>query len=89
MLVIQLSGIIALITSIIGLLPQIIKAIRTRSTADLSMLMLLNYLVCSIAWMIYGVGTHTHFVFWSNILGAMSCFVLVLLKQYYDPKNYD
>ncbi|WP_264337847.1 PQ-loop domain-containing transporter [Wolbachia endosymbiont (group B) of Dolichovespula media] len=40
-------GFIAFITSLIGLLPQVYRAYITKLTRDVSMLMLVNYLICS------------------------------------------
>ncbi len=80
-------GSIAFITSVIGLLPQVYKAIQTRSTLDISMTMLINYLVCSIAWIIYGGYTNSFFVLFSNLLGLISSLVLVVLKFYYDKNR--
>lgn len=84
MLIENIFGSIAFVTSIIGLFPQVYKAIRTRSTDDISMLMLINFLVCSIAWIIYGAYLESLFVEFSNILGLLSCVILILLKRYYD-----
>jgi len=80
-------GSIAFVTTIIGLFPQIYKALQTRSTNDISMLMLLNFLVCSIAWIIYGAYDRSLFVEASNILGLISCLALILLKRIYDQKS--
>jgi len=80
-------GSIAFITTIIGLFPQIYKALLTRSTDDISMAMLINFLVCSIAWIIYGAYDRSVFVEISNILGLISCFALILLKYLYDNKK--
>lgn len=77
-------GILALITSLVGLLPQSIKAFKTRSTRDISMGMLLNFLVCSAAWIVYGSFIHSGFVVFSNILGLATCLVLVFQKLHYD-----
>ena len=86
MSIVMLSGIIAFITSFIGLLPQIIKSLKTRSTQDLSMVMLINYLVCSLAWIIYGSGTNSFFVVSSNIVGLIISLLLILLKRHYDAR---
>nr|WP_019350232.1 SemiSWEET family transporter [Fluoribacter dumoffii] len=80
------SGIIAFITSFIGLLPQIIKSLKTRSTQDLSMIMLINYLICSVAWIIYGSSTNSFFVISSNIVGLIVSLLLILLKRHYDAR---
>ncbi len=82
-----LTGTIALITSFIGLLPQIYKTLRTRSAQDLSMLMLINYFICSLAWIIYGQETGSTLVMASNVLGILVCSVLIYLKYNYDKKS--
>jgi len=81
-------GSIAFVTSIIGLFPQVYKAIKTHSTDDISMAMLLNFLICSVAWIVYGFYSNSLFVTASNILGLLSCLALIILKFYFD-KKYD
>lgn len=80
-------GIIAFISSVIGLFPQIYKAVRTRSTHDVSMLMLLNFFICSLAWIIYGAYSRSLYVAASNILGLVSCTLLIALKCFYDRRH--
>ena len=82
-----LTGTVALITSFIGLLPQIYKTLRTRSAQDLSMLMLINYFLCSLAWILYGQETGSTIVMASNVLGILVCSVLIVLKYNYDKKS--
>ncbi|MDO4975500.1 MAG: SemiSWEET family transporter [Alphaproteobacteria bacterium] len=79
-------GTIALVTSIIGLLPQIYKSFKTKSTNDISMIMLLNYLICSISWIIYGTYTKSDFVIWSNIIGLITSLIAIFQKRYYDKQ---
>ncbi|MCW8409390.1 SemiSWEET family transporter [Legionella sp. PATHC035] len=86
MSIVMFSGVIAFITSFIGLLPQIIKSLKTRSTQDLSMIMLINYLVCSVAWIIYGSSTDSFFVISSNVVGLIVSLLLILLKRHYDAR---
>lgn len=82
----SLFGFIALATSFVGLLPQSYKAFKTRSTDDISMIMLINYTVCSFAWIIYGLYIHAGFVVVSNIVGLASAVLLVGQKHYYDQR---
>ncbi len=82
----SLFGAVALFTSFVGLLPQSYKAFKTRSTHDISMLMLLNYLLCSIAWIIYGSCINAGFVIVSNVVGLASVLLLILQKKYYDQR---
>ncbi|WP_265033222.1 SemiSWEET family sugar transporter [Wolbachia endosymbiont (group A) of Sicus ferrugineus] len=55
-------GFIALIASLIGLSPQVYKAYITKVTRDVSMLMLVNYLICSLSWIGYGLYQSSIFV---------------------------
>ncbi len=80
-------GFIAFITSVIGLLPQIIKSLQTRSTHDLSMMMLINYAVCSIAWVVYGRYTESVFVLASNVFGLLSAILLIMIKLNFDQRQ--
>ncbi|MBX9586249.1 MAG: hypothetical protein K2X50_03220 [Gammaproteobacteria bacterium] len=80
----SIFGFIALITSFIGFLPQSYKAYKTRSTHDISMLMVLNYLLCSLAWIVYGTFIQAGFVVASNIVCLLSSILLIVQKRYYD-----
>ncbi|MDR2646234.1 MAG: hypothetical protein LBC04_03630 [Holosporaceae bacterium] len=83
----NLSGGVALITSIIGLFPQVYKSYRTKSTVDISMLMLINYMVCSIAWIIHGVSTDAIFVIYSNVVGVILAGISIVQKVVYDKRS--
>ncbi len=80
----SIFGSIAFVTSVIGLLPQIIKSLRTRSTTDISMAMLINYFICSFAWIVYGGYTDASFVLYSNIFGLLTCIMLIVMKVKFD-----
>jgi MtN3 and saliva related transmembrane protein len=80
----NLFGFIATVTSIIGLLPQVYKTYKIKSAHDVSMAMLYNYLVCSTAWIVYGLLTYSKFVVYSNIIGLITSLVSILQKRYYD-----
>lgn len=83
----DMAGWLALITSLIGLAPQIYKAYISKSTNDLSMLYLINYFVCSLCWIVYGHLTHSLFVVYSNVLGMVSCIFLIAQKMRYDAAS--
>ncbi|MDR1236131.1 MAG: hypothetical protein LBJ96_03925 [Holosporaceae bacterium] len=83
----NLSGIVATVTSIIGLLPQVYKSYRTKSTADISMVMLVNYLICSIAWVAHGLCSGSLFVVYSNVVGTILSGVSVIQKVIYDKNS--
>ena len=87
MTLVEIAGSIALITSFIGLIPQIYKVYLTKSAKDLSLIMLINYFFCSLAWIIYGSKTDANYVTYSNILGLITSIISLGQKIYYDKKN--
>ncbi len=82
----EIFGTIALITAIIGLLPQVIKSYRTKSTDDVSMLMLWNYFIGSVAWIVHGLYISSTYVVLSNIFGGIISAISIYQKFKYDKK---
>lgn len=82
----NIFGSIAMITAIIGLLPQIIKSYKTKSTDDISMIMLWNYLIGSIAWIVHGACINSAYVVWSNVFGGAVSAISIYQKFLYDTK---
>lgn len=80
-------GYLALITSLIGLLPQIYKAYVTKSTQDISGLMLANYVLCSVAWIVYGYFQEAKVVILSNLVGLLISILSIAQKYYYDARK--
>ena len=58
---------IASLTSILSLIPQIIKIYKTRSSNDLSIAMIVNFLICSVSWVVYGFLTQTMTILVTNL----------------------
>jgi MtN3 and saliva related transmembrane protein len=82
-----LFGYVAFMTSLIGLLPQVYKTYLTKSTADLSALMLANYVLCSIAWIVYGCYQNSKVVLFSNVVGLIISLISIGQKYYYDARK--
>lgn len=82
----NIFGFIATITTIIGLLPQVYKTYKTKSAKDISNIMLYNYLICSISWIIYGYLSSSSFVVYSNIIGLITSLIMILQKRNYDAE---
>ncbi|MDR2628466.1 MAG: hypothetical protein LBC30_00490 [Puniceicoccales bacterium] len=80
-------GTVAFLLSCVSLIPQIWKSFKTKSTGDISMLMLINYLVCSVCWIIYGCYVKSHPVIWSNVAMLVTSFISIVQKYYYDRKT--
>ncbi|MBP5190983.1 MAG: PQ-loop repeat-containing protein [Opitutales bacterium] len=81
----KIFGGIAFVTTVIGLLPQVIKSYRTKSVGDLSMFMLLNCWVCAFAWLVYAVCIHAQTMLWSEVFCLIVCTISVYQKIKYDP----
>ncbi len=81
---IDIIGTIASITSVIGFLPQIYKNHKTKSVEDLSALMLLNFLLCSLAWMVYGILTDSYYVLVTNMACVCASSLLIGQKMYFQ-----
>lgn len=79
-MLLELFGGLAMLTSFIGLLPQIIKTYQTQKADDLSLAMLINYALGSLAWVMYGYLTNAPFVWVSNIFCLSSSLWLIQFK---------
>ena len=78
-------SLIASITPIFSLVPQIIKIYKSRSSKDLSLLMLINFLVCSLSWIAYGFLTETETVWITNLIMTIFTIILIIFKIRYTP----
>ena len=63
----------------VAFVPQVLKAWRTRSVADLSLWMLLAFTTGVALWVLYGVKTHALPLIVTN--GATLCLALILLSM--------
>ncbi|WP_083495757.1 SemiSWEET family transporter [Wolbachia endosymbiont of Trichogramma pretiosum] len=75
-------GFIAFITSLIGLFPQLYRSYITKLTRDVLMLMLVNCLICSSSWIIYGICQGLTFVILINIAGLVISIISIVQKCY-------
>jgi MtN3 and saliva related transmembrane protein len=85
--IVNISGFVGSVASAIALTPQIYKVYKTRSVKDMSLLMLFNYLLCAIAWIIYGLSISSNFIIFSNIMSFLCTSILITQKKLYDKDN--
>ena len=52
---VTLVGMVAGVLTTVAFLPQVLRTWRTRSTADISLVMFLIYITGLVLWLIYGV----------------------------------
>ena len=77
-------GKLAFVTTLIGLIPQIVKAHKTKSMGDVSMFMLLNCWVCAFAWLAHGLYVSDFDLIWSEIFCLIVTTISVAQKILYD-----
>lgn len=83
MIGITLIGFAAAICTTLALLPQVIKAVRTKHTADLSFAMYLLLAAGILLWVIYGFLIHDMPVFIANSISLiLSLIVLFCIIKY-------
>ncbi len=77
-------GFLAAFTSTVSLVPQIMKTLTTRSARDLSFLMLANFLLTSVLWLVYGIMIHAAAVWVGNLIMTLFSVIMLVLKMRFD-----
>ncbi|MGC0371403.1 MAG: hypothetical protein DGJ47_000092 [Rickettsiaceae bacterium] len=83
-MIISILGFLAAFTSTISLVPQIYKTYISKSAADLSYLMLLNFFVTSVLWTSYGIMITSLAVWGANLIMIFFSMILIALKYQYE-----
>ena len=76
-------GIVASSLSVIAFLPQVIKALRTRSTGDVSIGMFMLILAGAALWIAYGWLRRDWPVVGTNAVIAVLATIMILIKRRY------
>lgn len=83
---VEVLGLAAGIVSTSAALPQLVKIIRTRRAADVSLAMFVIALAGAVMWLAYGLlKPAPSIVFW-NIVGALQMSVIVAVKLLHDSR---
>ena len=77
-------GKLAFVTTVIGLIPQVIKAYQTKSMRDVSLFMLLNCWICGFAGLAYGICIASSDLIWSEIFCLIVTTISLVQKTVYD-----
>ena len=83
LMLVNIIGFLAAFTSTISLIPQVIKMYKTRSVDDLSTWMIVNFLLTSILWVIYGFLITSWSVWLTNIFMLLFALIMIWLKVRY------
>ena len=80
-------GTLGCVSSTIGLAPQVYKAFKTKSLDDVSTVMLVNFLIGSISWVVYGVHIASNPVLICNIAVVATSITALCQKAYYRKRK--
>ena len=84
---IDVTGMVAAATIVVGYLPQTIKAIRTRSTDDIAMTSFLLITVGALLFVAQGLLTGNYYLAVANFLTSCMSTIVVIIKLNNDRKK--
>ena len=91
-MIISIFSFFAIFTSVVSLLPQIYKSYITKSCDDISLIMLINFVISSFSWIVYGILVDAKTVWITNIIMLLCSIAMLYMKLKYnkacnDPKK--
>ena len=84
---IDLFGFFAALLTTIAFLPQLYKTWNTKSADDVSLLMLVLFIIGLFCWIIYGLKIHSIPILVANIITFIFNFSILVLKLSYRNNN--
>jgi len=83
-MIISFFSFFAIFTSVVSLLPQIYKSYITKSCYDISSIMLINFVISSFSWIVYGILIDAKTVWITNIMMLLCSIVMLYMKLKYN-----
>ena len=84
---IDLFGFSAALLTTIAFLPQLYKTWKTKSAADVSLVMLILFITGLICWIIYGLKIHSIPILVANVITFIFNFSILILKITYGKNK--
>lgn len=75
----ELVGIGAALLTMFGFVPQIIKIYRTKSAEDVSLVMLLQFSIGMLLWLLYGLHLKDNILVVANAVSFVSLVIAIVL----------
>jgi len=82
----ELVGSSAAVLTMFGFVPQILKIYKTKSVADVSLVMLLQFCLGMFLWLLYGLHIHDNILIVANTVSFFSLIVAIGLFLKYRKK---
>ena len=76
-------GFLAAFCTTVAFLPQVVKALKTKSTTDISLLMYAVFTVGLFFWLLYGVFIDSHPIIAANLITLILSFSVIMAKLRY------
>ena len=83
---IEFFGFFAALLTTIAFLPQLYKTWKTKSADDVSLIMLILFIIGLLCWIIYGLKIHSVPILVANIITFIFNFSILILKIIYSKK---
>ena len=84
---IDLFGFLAALLTTIAFLPQLYKTWETKSADDVSLIMLILFIIGLVCWIIYGFKIDSFPILIANIFTFIFNFSILILKLSYNKKK--
>ena len=84
---IDLFGFLAALLTTIAFLPQLYKTWKTKSADDVSLIMLILFIIGLICWIIYGININSIPILVANIITFIFNFSILILKITYSKNK--
>ena len=84
---IDLFGFLAAFLTTLAFLPQLYKTWQTKSAEDVSLIMLILFIIGLICWIIYGLKIHSIPIIIANVVTFIFNFSILILKLSYNKKK--
>ena len=84
---IDLFGFLAALLTTIAFLPQLYKTWKTKSADDVSLIMLILFILGLFCWIIYGLKINSMPILVANIITFIFNFSILILKITYRKNN--
>lgn len=79
----SIVGLIAAVASAIGFLPQVIRTFKTKKAEDVSLYMILVFIVSAVSWITYGYWKNDFFIISTNLAILLCTIMLFVMKLKY------
>ena len=84
---IDFFGFLAALLTTIAFLPQLYKTWKTKSADDVSLIMLILFIIGLICWIVYGLKINSLPILVANIITFIFNFSILILKITYRKNN--